>query len=92
VERARHRYLQANRLEKTKILDEFVAVTGQHRKSAIRALRYGYQQRRERRSRKRKYTGTSVAALVEIWRICGCICGKRLQPFLPEMVAIMTPP
>jgi hypothetical protein len=89
VERVCHRYLQATRSEKTKILDEFVAVTGQHRKSAIRALRHGYQQGRERRGRKRKYTGASVAALVEIWRICGCICGKRLQPFLSEMVAVL---
>jgi hypothetical protein len=89
VERARHRYLQATRSEKTKILDEFVAVTGQHRKLAIRALRHGYQQGREQRGRKRKYTGASVAALVEIWRICGCICGKRLQPFLSEMVAVL---
>lgn len=89
VERLRHRYLQASRAEKTKTLDEFVAVTGLHRKSAIRALRGGYQQGRERRGRKRKYTGAVVAALVEIWRVCGCICGKRLQPFLPEVVAAL---
>jgi hypothetical protein len=89
VERLRHRYLQASRSEKTKILDEFVAVTGLHRKSAIRALRQGYQLGRERRGRKRKYTGAVVAALVEVWRVCGCICGKRLQPFLPQMVAVL---
>lgn len=89
VERLRHRYLQAGRLEKTKILDEFVAVTGLHRKSAVRALRQGYQRGRERRGRKRKYTGAVVSALVDVWRVCGCICGKRLQPFLPEMVAVL---
>ena len=43
VERLRPRYLQASRSEKTKILDEFAAVPGLHRKSAIRALRKGYQ-------------------------------------------------
>ena len=89
VERLRPRYLQASRSEKTRILDEFVAVTGLHRKSAIRALRKGYQRGRERRGRKRTYTGAVVAALVEIWRVCGCICGKRLQPFLPEMVTVL---
>ena len=89
VERVRHRYLRASRSEKTRILDEFVAVTGLHRKSAIRALRQGYQRGAERRGRRRTYTGSVVAALVEIWRVCGCICGKRLQPFLPEMVAVL---
>lgn len=89
VGRLRRRYLQARRSEKTKILDEFVAVTGLHRKSAIRALRRGYQGQGERRGRKRIYTGSVVAALVKVWRVCGCICGKRLQPFMPEMVAVL---
>jgi hypothetical protein len=89
VERLRDRYLKATRLEKTKILDEFTAVTGLHRKSAIRVLRRGYQRGRERRGRKGKYSGSAVAALVTIWRVCGGICGKRLQPFLPEMVTVL---
>lgn len=89
VERLRHRYLQASRTEKSKILDEFVALSGLHRKSAIRTLRQGYMRSRERRGRKRVYTGAVVSALVEVWRICGCICGKRLQPFLPEVVPLL---
>ena len=89
VERLRHRYLQAGRREKSKILDEFVALSGMHRKSAIRTLRQGYERGRERRGRKRVYTGAVVTALVEVWRICGCICGKRLRPFLPEVVPIL---
>ena len=90
VKRTHPRYLQANRNEKTRILDEFVAATGFHRKHAIRTLRKGIPEcRRERRGRKRTYTGESVRVLAEIWRICGCICGKRLQPFLPEMVKVL---
>jgi hypothetical protein len=34
----RQRYLQASKQEKAKILDEFVAVAGCHRKHAIRLL------------------------------------------------------
>jgi len=34
----RGRYLRAIKAEKKKVLDEFVRVTGYHRKSAIRAL------------------------------------------------------
>jgi len=38
VESWRPRYLKASRGEKTLILNEFVALTGYHRKSAIRLL------------------------------------------------------
>lgn len=89
VERLRPRYLRASRVEKTKMLDEFVALSGMHRKSAIRLLARGYQRGRERRGRKRRYTGAVVAALANIWHICGCICGKRLQPFVGEMVTVL---
>ena len=87
IKRLHPRYLQAKRSEKTRILDEFVAITGHHRKHAIRVLRTGVPScPRERRGRQRIYTGAVVSALSKIWQICGCICGKRLQPFLPEMV------
>jgi hypothetical protein len=84
------RYLQADKAEKGRILDEFVAAIGCHRKHAIRRLRQGIPEcRRERRGRKRIYTGDVVGHLARIWKICGHICGKRLQPFLPEMVAVL---
>lgn len=89
VERVRHRYLHGSRREKSRILDEFVAVTGMHRKSAIRTLRQGYQQGRERRGRSPLYSGAVVSALVEVWRVAGGICGKRLAPFVPELVAVL---
>lgn len=90
VKRTHARYLQSSRAEKTAILDEFVAATGYHRKHAIRKLRKGIPKwQRERRGRKRTYTGDAVRALAEIWRICDCICGKRLQPFIPEMVTVL---
>src|SRR5215213_10268942 len=37
----RSRYLQASAAEKGRILDEFVAATGYHRKHAVRLLRAG---------------------------------------------------
>ncbi|MEM7118838.1 MAG: transposase family protein [Chloroflexota bacterium] len=86
VERLQPRYLRADRKEKTKILDEFVAVTGLHRKAAIRRLRQQNRPRQERRGRQKIYTGSVVSELVKIWRVCGCICGKRLQPILGDMV------
>lgn len=86
VQRLQPRYLKATRQEKTKILDEFVAVTGMHRKAAIRRLRQQNNPTKEHRGRQKVYTGSMVSALVTIWRICGCICGKRLQPILADMV------
>ena len=62
-------------------------MTGYHRKHTIRVLRKGVPNcPRECRGRQRTYTGSVINALHKIWQICGCICGKRLQPFLPEMV------
>lgn len=86
----RPRYLRASRKEKTKILDEFVALTGYHRKAAIRLLRKGRKpQRWDRRGRPRIYTNQVKAALIEVWEVCGQICSKRLAPFLPEIVAVL---
>lgn len=87
IQRLHPRYLKADRKEKTRILDEFVAITGLHRKSAIRSLRRQSKSAKEYRGRRKIYTGSVVAALVQIWRICGCICGKRLHPILADMVA-----
>jgi hypothetical protein len=87
VQRLQPRYLKAERKEKTSILDEFVAVTGLHRKAAIRSLRRQSHPSREYRGRRKIYTGSVVAALAKIWRICGCICGKRLLPILADMVS-----
>jgi len=57
VEGWQPRYLKASRKEKSRILDEFVALTGYHRKSAIRLLRRGYRPKHlDRRGRPRLYT------------------------------------
>lgn len=87
VETWRPRYLRASRKEKSIILDEFVALTGCHRKSAIRLLRNGRRPKAmDRRGRPRVYTPEVKAALLQVWEACGRICSKRLAPFLPEIV------
>ena len=90
LEAIQSRYLKARRSEKKIILDEFVAATGYHRKYATRLLKHG----RPRHSAKKHglpkvYHGAVVAALEQIWEICGRICSKRLHPFLPEMVKVL---
>src|SRR3990172_364856 len=90
LEAVRPRYLKSNKLEKQKILDEFTAATGYHRKHAIRVLKNQIQvQNRLNRKTKTYKTinrGEVVQALEQIWEIYGHICSKRLQPFLPEAI------
>lgn len=90
VKRVHPRYLKADKVGKGQILDEFVTTTGYHRKHAIRLLKHGpAATHAERRGRRRTYDGETVRQLVKVWNIAGRICGKRLQPFLPELVAAL---
>ncbi len=86
----RPRYRQASLAEKQRILDEFVAITGYHRKYAIHLLNHGAPQPKgKRRPRRRTYTPQVIAALITIWEILDRPCGKRLKPYLPEIVAVL---
>lgn len=90
VDSIRPRYKKATGAEKERILNEFVANTGYHRKSAIRVLNQGYKPRGLRKSgRKKVYIGEVVVALQVIWEVLGRICSRRLKPFLPEIVTVM---
>lgn len=84
------RYLRAIKADKIKILDEFTAATGYHRKYAIKLLKHGLKRKGYKKvGRKKKYQGEVVDVLEKIWEICGRVCSKRLHPFLPEMVSVL---
>jgi hypothetical protein len=53
----RSRYGEASRAEKARILDELVAVSGYHRKHAIRLVGSGPKPRRTPRPARRRYDG-----------------------------------
>jgi len=90
IEAIQPRYLKASRAVKHQILDEFIATTGYHRKHAIRVLRHGLKPKGMKKAgRSKVYQGEVVVVLEQIWEICGRICSKRLQPFLPEMVTVL---
>ena len=42
----------------------------------------GGRNRRKRKAREKKYDGKMVEALVKIWSVYGCLCGKRLRAVL----------
>ncbi len=92
-EAIRPRYLKASKVEKQKMLDEFTLATGYHRKYAIRVLKNQVQVQNHHKGKtktyKAIYRGEVVQALKQIWEICGRICSKRLQPFLPEAIKVL---
>ncbi len=87
------RYLKASKREKQKILDEFTAATGYHRKHAIRLLKNKVQVQNHLKGKtktyKTIYAGEVVKALEQIWEIYGRICSKRLHPILPEAIRVL---
>src|SRR5436305_8959002 len=75
------RYAQGDRGERGRILDEFAAVTGYHRKHAMRLLRAGQvNQRCAPRPGRRVYDDAVREALIVVWEASDRICGKRLRP------------
>jgi hypothetical protein len=82
------RYVTATGADKRRILDEFVATTGFHRKYAIALLRHPPAPRGRpiTRPRARTYTPAVQRALVRLWEIAGRICSKRLVPGLPALI------
>jgi len=81
------RYRAGTREVKHLILNEFVAVTGHHRKHAIRLLgAVQAEQHAAPQLRPRRY-GTAVSeALLLLWEASDRVCGKRLKPLIPILL------
>lgn len=89
VEAIGARYREASIRERTAILDEFVAVTGYHRKHAIRLLGSGPLQDRSAPRRNRLYDEAVRQALIVLWEAGDRICGKRLKVLIPVLIDAM---
>jgi hypothetical protein len=85
------RYQKSRKKEKTRILDEFVALTGYTRHHASWVLRtWGKRSPPKRtRDRPRVYDKRLFDALRKVWIVCDCICGKRLAPYLKVIVPVL---
>jgi len=94
------RYQKARKKQKVVILDEFIALTRYERDYAASVLRiHGKKVRISksrvlvgdiakpcRKPRQGIYDHLVITALIAIWYIMDCICGKRLAPMLKDII------
>lgn len=89
----RQRYAAGTKADKGRILDEFMAVAGCHRKHAVRLLgaTVGEDAAEQRTPAvgRRVYDDAVKEALIVVWEASDRICGKRLKAVLPEFVAAL---
>jgi len=95
VQVLRIQYRKSSKTEKTRILNQFIAVSGYHRKHAIRLLTckpVNHTNPRNpsivKRSR-RIYDEAVKEALIVLWEASDRICGKRLKAILPSLIDAM---
>ena len=90
VEALRERYKDAGIAEKSAILKEFTAVSGYHRKHAIRLLKARIPTAvRAAVGGRRVYDEALKQALVIVWEAADRICGKRLKALIPSLLTAM---
>ena len=84
------RYGAATRAEKSRILDELVAVAGYHRKHAIRVLCRGEPMVTPHRAHRRRIYGEhDREPLIVLWEASDRICSKWLKPLIPVLLSAL---
>lgn len=83
----RDRYAAAPPKAKRRILEEFIAATGYHKKSAIRVLNSSSGPKpSQTRHRPSIYDEAARGALIVLWEASDRVCGKRLKALLPILL------
>ena len=87
----RDRYRRSSKKGKGRILDEFIAVTGHHRKHGIRLLKQSGDagEKLSMTKGQRIYDEAVREAVIVVWEATDRICGKRLKAAIPHMVESM---
>src|SRR5258708_12462984 len=92
IEAVGERYRRSKRDGKRQILDEFLKLTGYHRKHAIRVLCNEARAPKVRPGPPRRYTDEVRAALITLWEAADRVCGKRLTAVIPTLIESLTTP
>ncbi|TIT20154.1 MAG: hypothetical protein E5W70_22405 [Mesorhizobium sp.] len=83
----RDRYAAAANKDKRRILEEFIAATGYHEKSAIRVLNSSSEpKRRQTGQRPSIYDEAARGVLIVLWEASDRVCGKCLKALLPILL------
>jgi hypothetical protein len=81
------RYRSADRESQGFILDQFAAVTGFHRRHAMRLMRAQQSVAGDNaRGNRRIYAKAARMALVVLWEAADRLCGKRLRRLIPILL------
>ena len=83
------RYAKASKKGKGVMLDELCKLTGWTRRHARRALIQALEQPKRPAVRSKIYGQEVGDALGFIWALLGAPAGKRLAPFLPEIIEVL---
>jgi hypothetical protein len=88
LERVREEYRNADKRNKTRLLNEARKRTRLNRKVLIGKLAHpaAIRQNKKRGPRRRVYTGEVQAALIEVWGLFDYPCGQRLAPALRKEI------
>ena len=90
IEAVRHRYRNSTKLEKGRILDEFTALSGVHRKHAIRIMKQARADKTPATcGNARIYHEAVKEVLIVLWEASDRICGKRLVAIIPALLEAM---
>ncbi|MFO1066663.1 MAG: ISNCY family transposase [Pirellulales bacterium] len=91
VDSIRSRYYGARKKDKSRILDEFVAITGHQRKYSLRMLAANpiTTSSKSIALGRKVYDGAVKEVLATLWESSDRLCGKRLKAILPELLKSM---
>jgi len=88
-------YRKSLKMQKSQILNQFIAVSGYHRKHAIRLLNGKSDSKNNQNNSceiiksRRIYDEAVKEALIVLWEAADRICGKRLKAILPTLIDAM---
>ena len=99
IKAMQERYRKASKKIKRQILDECCLLTGYNRSYASHLLSHfqpsqksgkkAQSQSADKKAAEPYYDQKVKQALIKIWMIMDCICGKRLQPILKEVIRVL---